>query len=74
MLKEAIVDCEKIDEKRGDSFLKSFDIVKELQGPQLLRKSGIITKDQLDKDLATVKIAWANKFEILVEFPKEKLK
>jgi hypothetical protein len=40
MLKDTIVDCEKINEKRGDAFLKALDIVKELQGPQILRNFG----------------------------------
>jgi hypothetical protein len=37
MLQDAIVDCEKINVKRGNAFLKGLEIVKELEGPQLLR-------------------------------------
>jgi hypothetical protein len=74
MLKDTIVDCERINEKRGDAFLKALDIVRELQGPQILRNFGIITKEQLDKDLVVVKTSWADEFDSLVEFPEEELK
>jgi hypothetical protein len=33
MLQDAIVACEKINERRGDAILKAFGVVKELQGP-----------------------------------------
>jgi hypothetical protein len=52
MLKDTIVDCEKINEKRGDDFLKTLDI---------LRKLGIITKEQLDNEFAIMKTSWAER-------------
>jgi hypothetical protein len=48
MLWELIANCKKIDDKRSDSFLKSLEIVKELEGPQLIRESMLITKEQLE--------------------------
>jgi hypothetical protein len=48
LLQATIVDCEKINEKRGNDFLKGLEIVKELEGPQLLRNSKIITKGNLE--------------------------
>jgi hypothetical protein len=50
------------------------EIFKELEGPQLLRNSRIITKEKLDKELVVVNTLWAEEFDNLIEFPKDEIK
>jgi hypothetical protein len=45
-----------------------------MQGPQLFRNSSMITKEDLDSHLVTMKTSLANEFDNLMEFPKEELK
>jgi hypothetical protein len=71
MMQNAIVACEKIDERRGDAILKAFDVVKEMQGPHLFRNSTMITKEELDIHLAAMKTSLSNEFDNLMEFPEE---
>jgi hypothetical protein len=74
MLQDAIVACKKIDERRGDVILKAFDVVKEMQGPQLFINSTMITKEELNSHLVAMKTSLASDFDNLVEFPEEELK
>jgi hypothetical protein len=64
----------KINERRGDVILKAFDVVKELQGPQIFRNSTMITKEELDSHLVAMKTSLANDFDNLMEFLEEELK
>jgi hypothetical protein len=74
MLQDAIVVCEKIDERRGDAILKAFDAIKEMQGPQLFINSTMITKEELDSHLVAMKTSLVVDFDNLVEFPEGELK
>jgi hypothetical protein len=60
--------------KRSDSFLKSLDIVKELEGPPLIRESTLLTKEQLESELNILKISWGSEFDNLTNFPEEEIK
>jgi len=53
-LKGAIASCEKINEKRGYTTLNAISTVKEQQGPIFFNNSTIITKEELDSELATM--------------------
>jgi hypothetical protein len=75
ILQDAIATHGKINERRDNvTILKAFDVVKELQGRQILRNSAIFSKEELDTHLVAMKTSLANDFENLVEFPKEKVK
>jgi hypothetical protein len=74
MLQDPIDACKKIDERSGDAILKAFDVIKEMQGPQLFRNSAMITKEELDSQLVAMKTSLATDFDNLVEFPEEELK
>jgi hypothetical protein len=45
-----------------------------MQGPQLFKHSTMITKEELDSHLETMKTSLANDFDNLVQFTKEELK
>lgn len=46
-------------------FLIFVDIVKELEGPSLIRDSIPLTKDQMEVELSTLTIAWGTEFDEL---------
>jgi hypothetical protein len=48
MLRDSIATCTRVNDKRSNAFLKALEIVKDLEGPQFVRDSGIITKEQLE--------------------------
>jgi hypothetical protein len=73
MLKDAIVACEKINERRGYVILKAFGVVKELQGLKFFRNSTMITKEELDSHFRTMKTSLSNNFDNLMEFLKKNL-
>jgi hypothetical protein len=54
--------------KISDSFLKSLDIVKELEGPPLIRESMLLTREQLEYELNILNISWGSEFENLTKF------
>jgi hypothetical protein len=64
----------KLMKKEEDYFSKSIRYCKINIGPKIFKNYGIITKEQLDKDLATMKTSWVDEFDILVEFPEEEIK
>jgi hypothetical protein len=54
--------------KISDSFLKSVDIVKELEGPPLSRESTLLTKEQLEFELSILEISWGSEFDNITNF------
>lgn len=40
-------------------------MVKELEGPSLIRDSILLTKDQMEVELSTLTIAWGTEFDEL---------
>jgi hypothetical protein len=63
MLQDLISNCQGIDDKVSDSFFKSLEIVKYLEGPQSIKVPMLITKEKLETEL--------NK---LITFLKEEIK
>jgi hypothetical protein len=45
-----------------------------MQGPQIFINSTMITKEEINSDLAAMKTSLASELDNLVEFPKEELK
>ena len=74
MLQDSIVNCTKINDKRSNAFLKALEIVKYLKGPQLVRESMLIPKEQLEIELNIIKASWTSEFDNLIDFPKEEIK
>jgi hypothetical protein len=74
ILHELISSCEKVDGKRSDSFLKSLEIVKKLEGPQLVRESKLLTKEQLETELNILKTSWDSEFDNLTNFLEDEIK
>jgi hypothetical protein len=46
-----LVECDTINSKRSDLFLKLVDLTKELEGPHLIMDSILLSKDQLQKTI-----------------------
>ena len=74
ILHELIRNCKKVDEKRSDSFFKSLEIVKKLEGLQLVRESKLLTKEQLETELNILKTLWDSDFDHLTKFLEDEIK
>jgi hypothetical protein len=74
MLRDSIANCTKINDKRSNAFLKALEIVKDLKGPQLVRESMLIPKEQLETELSVIKASWASEFDNLTDFLEEEIK
>jgi hypothetical protein len=72
-LKELLEKCDNINGKRGDLFLQLVDLTKELRGPHLIMDSILLSKDQLQEHLDTLKVAWENEFNEIIEYSKEEV-
>jgi hypothetical protein len=64
----------KVDEKRSYLFFKSLEIVKKLEGPQLVRESKLLTKDKLGMELNILKTLWDNVFDNITKFLEDEIK
>jgi hypothetical protein len=74
MLRDEIATCTKINDKISSAFFKALEIVKDLEGPPLIRYSIVITKEQLDMKLGVIKSSWVIQFNDLTEFPEDEIK
>jgi hypothetical protein len=74
MLRDSIASCTKINDKRSNAFLKALEIVKDIEGPQLIRESMLIPKEKLETKLSVIKASWASEFDNLTNFPEEEIK
>ena len=63
-----LVECDVINTKRGDLFLKLFDLNKELDIPQLIMDSMLLSKDWLQGQLDSLNIPWVSEFNDLIEY------
>ena len=59
--------------KRGDLFLKLVDLTKELDGPNLLMDTILMSMEQLLEQLEALKVAWESEISDLVEFYGEEV-
>jgi len=50
------------------------DLTKELDGPNLLMNTMILSKENLMEQLNTLKFAWKNEFIETIDFSKEEVK
>jgi hypothetical protein len=57
--------------KKSDLFLRLVSLTKELDGPNLLMDTMILTKENLMGQLKTLKVVWAIKFTETIEFSKD---
>jgi hypothetical protein len=72
-LREILVECDTINTKRSDVFLKLVDLTKELKGPHLIMDSILLSKDQLQEQLDALKISWESEFNDLTEYSEEEV-
>jgi hypothetical protein len=72
-LKELLEECDNINGKRGDLFLKLVDLTKELRGPHLIMDSILLSKDQLQEHLDALKVSWENEFNEITEYSEEEV-
>jgi hypothetical protein len=72
-LKELLEKCDIINGKRGDLFLQLVDLTKELRIPHLIMDSILLSKDQLQEHLDTLKVAWENEFNEIIEYSEEEV-
>jgi hypothetical protein len=55
-LKQLLEECDNINGKRGDLSLKLVDLKKESRGPHFIMDSILLSKDQLEEHLDTLKV------------------
>jgi hypothetical protein len=67
-LREMLSEFDALKIKRGDLFLKLVDLTKELDGPNLLMHTILMSKEKLLEQLEVLKVAWASEFSDSVEF------
>ena len=66
-------ECDVINDKRGDLFLKLVDLTKELEDPHLIMDSMLLSKDKLQDYLDTLKVSWDNEFNESIEYFEEEV-
>jgi hypothetical protein len=72
-LRELLSECDTINIKRGDIFLKLVDLTKELDGPHLIMDTILLSREKLLEQLEALKVAWANEFSDSIEFSEEEI-
>jgi hypothetical protein len=61
-LKEMFNELDVVKLKRGEFFLKLVDLTKELNEPNLLMYTMLMSKEKLLEQLEALKVAWASEF------------
>jgi hypothetical protein len=72
-LRELLNECDTINIKLGDIFLKLFDFKKVLDDPHLIMDTKKLSREKLLKQLEALKVAWTDEFSDLVEFSQEEI-
>ena len=72
-LREIINETDVLRNKKSDLFLELVNLTKELDGPNLLMDTMILTKESLMGQLNALKVAWANEFTETIEFSKDEV-
>jgi hypothetical protein len=72
-LRELLSECDTINIKRGDIFLKLVDLTKELDGPHLIMDTILLSREKLLEQLEALKVAWANEFSDSIEFSEDEI-
>jgi hypothetical protein len=72
-LREMINETDVLRNKKSDLFLKLVSLTKELDGPNLLMDTMILTKEYLMGQLNALKVAWANEFTETIEFSEDEV-
>jgi hypothetical protein len=60
-----------LEEKKNALFLKVLDIMKELEGPLLIKESMLLNKDQVEAELSVLRVAWGTKLDDIRNFLEE---
>jgi hypothetical protein len=66
-LREVLSYCDVINTKRGDVFLKTVDLTTELEGPHVIMDTILLSKEKLQEQLESLKVAWTNEFNDSME-------
>jgi hypothetical protein len=61
-LRELLSECDVINIKRGNIFLKLFYLTKELEGPHLIMDTILLSKEELQEQLEALIVSWASEF------------
>jgi hypothetical protein len=72
-LREFFFECDVINTKGGDIFLKLVDLTKELEGIHLIMDTIILSREKLQEKLEALKVAWASEFSDSIGFSKEEV-
>jgi hypothetical protein len=72
-LKEMINETDVLRNKKSDLFLKLVGLTKELNGPNLLMDTMILSKESLMGQLNALKVAWENEFTETIEFSEDEV-
>jgi hypothetical protein len=72
-LREMINELDVVKSKRGDLFLKLVDLTKELDDPNLLMDTILLSKEKLLEQLEVLKVAWASEFTDSIEFSEDEI-
>jgi hypothetical protein len=72
-LREMLSECDVINTKRGDVFLKLVDLTKELDIPHLIMDTMLLSKEKLQEQLEALKVSWASEFNDSIEYSEEEV-
>jgi hypothetical protein len=72
-LREMLNELDVVKIKRGDLFLKLVDLTKELDNPNLLMDTILMSKEKLLDQLEALKVAWASEFTDSIEFSEDEV-
>jgi len=63
--------CDSLMKKKSSLFLKALDVIKELEGPLLIKESKLLNKDQVETKLRTQRTTSGVEFDDLENFLEE---
>ena len=71
ILKSLMEKATLLEDQKSAIFFKVFDVIKELEGPPLIKVSTLISVDELDNELCELKDKWVGEFNDLLDFSKD---
>nr|KUM50079.1 hypothetical protein ABT39_MTgene3307 [Picea glauca]QHR88587.1 hypothetical protein Q903MT_gene2601 [Picea sitchensis] len=55
-------------------FLKVVNIIKELEGPSLIKDSMLLSRDQIEVEISNLRNSWGTQFDDLAGFPDDEIR
>lgn len=52
--------CTLLEDRKSNAFFKVFDVIRELNGPLVIRNLVLSSNDKMERELSKIKELWAN--------------